>query len=396
MRTTDTKGRLGLATAALLALTSLTGCGELTIRTWIKVIESESTGSVRFNLPNARPFVMERIQGGFLATIVMDTTSIPAPIEGDLVIEEIKVAAAEAAPARGLFYICAWRNPNLPSEGAVFLDILGGQGNTQVTTNLRTTSGFAGGGVITDVTAETALTLEGDLLTAFLGAADSGSADGLFATRAPFEGESSIGGVPVIFSLDLGVTNDTTPPVFDEDHLYNCSFYWEPDQGTALYHGVNSKSSYLRAWPGDDPLAPRVISLEQIGAVPGETLRLDTIGEYAELPSLEDGNKRTMTAVFSSTSEIRGTGQRNRIPGAIDAGTDINTGSFLSCFLIFCSVQSSDIAQDFRVDPGASVVVPAGAKYLFVAPLPGSRKWADNSGFGFGVDVDPGPYPYEE
>jgi hypothetical protein len=396
MRTTDTKGRLGLAAAVLMALTTLTGCGELTIRTWIKVIESESTGSVRFDLPNTNPFILERIQGGFLATIVMDTTSIPAPLEGSLVIEQIKVAAAEAAPVRGIRWICAWRNPNLPSEGTVFLDILGGHGSTEVTTNLRTTSGIAGGGIITDVTAETALTLEGDLLTSFLGAAESGAADGLFATRAPFEGTSSIGGIPVIFSLDLGVTNDTSPPVFDEDHLYNCSWYWEPDQGTAVYHGVNSKSSYLRAWPGDSPLAPRVISLAELGAVPGETLHLDTIGEYAELPSLEDGSKTTMTAVFSSTNEIRGTGQRHRIPGAIDAGADINTGGFWSCFLIFCSFQSSDIAQDFRVDPGVSVVVPAGANYLFVAPLPGSRKWDDNSGFGFGVDADPGPYPYEE
>jgi hypothetical protein len=39
--------------------------------------------------------------------------------------------------------------------------------------------------------------------------------------------------------------------------------------------------------------------------------------------------------------------------------------------------------------------VPPGANYLFVAPLPPSRKWADNSGFGFGIEVDPGPYPYE-
>jgi hypothetical protein len=394
MRTTD-KGRLGLAAAALVALTTLTGCGELTIRTWIKVIEAESTGSVRFDTPNAQPFVLERIQGGFLATIVMDTTSIPAPLEGSLVIEEIKVAAAEQNP-RFLQYICAWRNPNLPSEGTVFLDILGGEGNTQVTTNLRTTSGFAGGGVITDVTAETELTLEGDLLTSFLGAAESGAADGLFATRAPFVGTSTIGGLGVIFSLDLGVTNDTSPPVFDEDHLYNCAFYWEPDQGTTVYHGINSKASYLRAWPGDKPVAPRVIDLVQIGAVPGETLRLDTIGEYAELPSLEDGNKRTMTAVFSSTNELKGTGTRFRIPGAIEAGADINTGGFTTCFLIFCSFNPSDIPQDFRVDPGLSVVVPAGAKYLFVAPLPGSRKWGDNSGFGFGVDADPGPYPYEE
>jgi hypothetical protein len=34
-----------------------------------------------------------------------------------------------------------------------------------------------------------------------------------------------------------------------------------------------------------------------------------------------------------------------------------------------------------------SVVVPAGAQYLFVSPLAPSQKWGDNSGFGFGVSV---------
>jgi hypothetical protein len=386
-----TTGRLALAAAALLALTTLTGCGELTIRTWIKVIENESTGFVKFDFPNAQPFPFERIQGGFLATIVMDTTTIPAPISGTITVEEIRVAALQPGPFQ---YICAWANPALPSTGTVTLDILGGHGSTSVTTNLRTLAGFTG--TTTDVTAPTELTLEGDLLTKFLGAAESGAADGLFETRAPFEGTSTAGGIPVIFNLDLGVTNDSTPPVFDADHLYNCSYYWEPDQGSALYHGVNSKSSYLRAWPGDKPLAPRVIALAELGdgVVPGDTLDLATIGEYAELAELKDGDHHEMTAVFSSTNELKGTGQRYRIPGAIDAGTDINTGGYLSCFLIFCSFQSSDIPQDFRVDPGTTVVVPNGANYLFVAPLPPSRKWADNSGFGLGLDVDAGPYVY--
>jgi len=380
--------RITLIGAALAALTGLTGCGELTIRTWVKVIENDSTGFVQ--VAGGTPLVLSQIQGGFLAKIVMDTTTIPAPLEGTLTLEEVRIAAIQQGP---LQYICAWANPALPSEGTVVLDLLGGTGSTVVNANLKTVAGF-GGGLVTAVSTSTELNLEGDLLTAFLGAAESGSADGLFATRAPFEGESVLAGLPVLFSLDLGVTNDTTPPVFGEDHAFLCSFYWE-EQGTTLYHGVNPKSSYLRAWPGDVPKPPRVIDLEAIGALPGETLQLATIGDFAELPSLEDGNNTRMTAVFSSTNVVKAPGQRYRIPGAINAGPDINTGGFLSCFLIFCSVQSSDIPEDFRVDPTRSVVVPAGAKYLFVAPLPPSRKWADNSGFGFGVDVDPGPYPYE-
>ena len=386
MQKTRTMGRLGLAAAALVALTTLTGCGELTIRTWVKVIESDSTGFVQIG---DGQFPFERIQGGFLAKVVVDTSTIPAPLDGTIEVEEIRLAAAEPSV---LDFVCAWQNPNLPSTGTVHMDILGGSGNTQLTTNLRTTTKF---GNITEISTPTELNLEGDLLNKFLGAAESGAADGLFATRAAFEGTSVLLGIPVVFSMDLGVTNDSTPPVIDEDLLYECAWYWEPDQGSALYHGVNAKSSYLRAWPGDEPSAPRVVSLAEIGALPGETIDLDTIGTFADGTTLEDGSKTTMTAVFSSTNEILGTSQRNRIPGAINAGTDINTGTFLSCFLIFCSVQSSDISQDFRVDPGLSIVVPPGANYLFVAPLPPSRKWADNSGFGFGIDVDPGPYPYD-
>jgi hypothetical protein len=372
-------GRLGLAAAALVALGTLTGCGELTIRTWVKVIEADSTGFVQIG---EGQFPFERIQGGFLAKVVVDTSTLPAPLDGTIEVEEIRLAAEEPSV---LDFVCAWQNPNLPSTGTVHMDILGGTGSTQLTTNLRTTTRF---GNVTEVSTPTSLNLEGDLLNKFLGAAESGAADGLFATRAAFEGTSVLLGIPVVFSMDLGVTNDSTPPVIDEDLLYECAWYWEPDQGSALFHGVNAKSSYLRAWPGDAPKAPRVISLADLGVAPGDTLHLDTIGTFADSTTLEDGTKTAMTAVFSSTSQILGTNQRNRIPGAIDAGTDINTGGYWSCFLIFCSFQSSDISQDFRVDPRTSVVVPAGANYLFVAPLAPSRKWADNSGFGFGVDAD--------
>jgi hypothetical protein len=345
--------RIAWAGLALAALTGLTGCGELTIRTWVKVIEADSTGYVLLDLPGSQPLPLTRIQGGILATIVMDTTTLPAPIEGTLTVEKIRLAASNAA----LSYVCAWANPELPSEGTVYLDVLGGHGSTEVTTNLRTFSGF--GQIVTELSTSTVLTLEGDLLTAFLGAAESGSADGLFATRAPFEGTSMLSGIPVIFSMDLAVTNESTPPVIYADHIAHCAHRWA-EQGTASYHGVNSKSSYLRAWPGDLPKPPRAIALSDLGVVPGDTLQLDTLGFYSNTTKLEDGNQQVMTAVFSSTNQVLASSQQKRIPGAIDAGTDINTGGFTKC-LILCSFVSSDIPQDFRVDPSTSVVVPAGA-----------------------------------
>ena len=104
----------------------------------------------------------------------------------------------------------------------------------------------------------------------------------------------------------------------------------------------------------------------------------------------------TATTASSPACSARATpcsrpSQRARIPGALDAGSDVGTKTYLECFLIFCTSKPSDIAQDFRIDPAVNVVVPAGAQYLFVAPLAPSQKWGDNSGFGFGVNVEVNP-----
>ena len=202
----------------------------------------------------------------------MDTTTIPAPIEGTLVVEEIRVAAAQPGP---LQYVCAWANPDLPSEGTVVLDILGRPGHrprwTRTCARPRASPAVAS---ITEVSTSTELNLEGDLLTAFLGAAESGAADGLFATRAPFQGTSS----PRRHPGDLHARprrhqRHDAAPASTTITSTTAASTWEPEQGTAHYHGVNSKASYLRAWPGDSPSAPRVIALADLGVGAGRHAR---------------------------------------------------------------------------------------------------------------------------
>ena len=92
--------------------------------------------------------------------------------------------------------------------------------------------------------------------------------------------------------------------------------------------------------------------------------------------------------MFSSTNVVKKDNQRNRIPGAIDAGTDLSTPPH---FLLLLPIPT-DIPQDFAVTNSPTVTVPAGAQYLIVGTVPGTPlKWGDNSGFGLGVSLTVNP-----
>ena len=60
----------GTIAASLLGAVAIlaTGCGELTIRTWVTVVEDEIGGSVSIDLGRTVPWVFDmlRIQGGLL------------------------------------------------------------------------------------------------------------------------------------------------------------------------------------------------------------------------------------------------------------------------------------------------------------------------------------------
>jgi len=134
---------------------------------------------------------------------------------------------------------------------------------------------------------------------------------------------------------------------------------------------------------------PLVIDLQEIGAEPGDTLRLNTVGTYAIIPLFKDGTEVKVGAVFSATDEILPGNQLFRIPGAIDAGPDINTWVSITCVFGTCTDHGGDdVYYDFPFAGGRDVVVPAGANYLFVAPIDGLRLYQDNSGMGFGVKVE--------
>jgi len=375
--------------ACVAALMS-TGCGRFTIRSWVKVIPATSGGTLTTDALAGAVFHIDRLQGGFLGTIVLDTRTLPGPVNGTVSVDDVRILGA----AEGVINtICIWKAPNVVSDGTINLDILGGSGSTTIDLNVRATAYIADllGVPPADISQSATFPLNGVGIAQLLNAAVTGSADGLFATSAEFVGNTVILDAPATFTLHLDVTNDSVAPVFDADLYPKCQPHFA-EAGFDLFYGVNSKGSYLLANGIDHPKPPTIIKLADLGATPGTPLKITRVGTWNELTELRDGNETKVGAVFSSTNEIKKDNQRNRIPGAIDAGTNVTTVAYLKCLIFpICTTVPTDIAQDFAVTNGATLTVPAGAQYLFVAPLSDAGIWGDNSGFGLGVSLEANP-----
>lgn len=366
------------------------GCGQLTIRTWVNVIEDESSGSL--NALSA-DYPITRFQGGFLTRIQVDTRQLPGPLEGTAVVEDVRVASVNEAFAGN---ICIWNDPDGSSGGPVVLDLLGGQNGGELFLDAKGQTRLSEFFGLPPSDFEESLPLDlgsGLSLSGFLGALDSGSLDGLIATTIPLVTSATIGGFPVTVAASLRVTSTASPPLFDADLADFCGPYFA-QQGPGLFVGVNPKSSFLLAnQEGDDaPAAPAVIDLESFGIAAGDTLSLARVGTFSSEGLLRDGIRTRLLGVFSATDVVLPDDASHRVPDAIDAGTNVFTSGYLQCFLIFCTIADTDIPEDFEIDPTVEVVVPDGAQYLIVAPYDDSdHYWSDNSGFGLGVDVAVAP-----
>ena len=67
------------------------------------------------------------------------------------------------------------------------------------------------------------------------------------------------------------------------------------------------------------------------------------------------------------------------------------TGLVKRCVFLFCTLQSTDVPQDFAVTAKpTTVTVPSNATHLVVTAAPGTSfpYYKDNSGFGFGVSLE--------
>ena len=371
--------------ACALAL-SATGCGKLTIRSWIKVITDESSGTLSSDLLGGVPVPLSRLSGGFLGAIQLDTRTLPGPVDGTINVDVVRIAADTFPSIIGK--VCIWGNPATPSTGTAHLDILGGTGSTTVTLNLKATAGLSDtlGIPPVEISQSAEFPLNGVGLTQLLNASSSGSGDGLFNTSASFIGETVLLGAPAAFNLDIQVTNEGKPPLFDADLLASCGPHFN-EQSRAAFYSVNSKASYLLASGSDEPAPPTIIPLADLGAHPGDKLKVERVGTYDDILELKDGNATKLGALFSATNVVKKDSTRNRIPGAIDAGTDFSTPPH---WLLLLPIPT-DISQDFAVTNSPTVTIPAGANFLILGTVPDSMKWGDNSGFGLGVNVTVNP-----
>jgi len=383
--------RAAVAVIGLMASLSL-GCGEMTTRTWITIVEEESGGSVTL-IPAAAPpaeFDMVRLQGGFLAEVTINLGDLPNPMNGQIHLADVRIAGE----VEGLVgTLCTWNDPEGFSGGPLVVDIFGGSAESSMFLDAYALSGVQQAFGLPPVEFEQEIDFDiGSAfdMVKFAEAFLTGSADGLFATESTIASSMNMLGIDAIFEMNTRVTNGGVPPVFDADLAAVCGPQFAT-QGVGDDHVeiMNVKSSYLRHAGKDRPNDPKVIPLAELGFAPGDVIRISTVGTYAPTIALADGLETKLGAVFSATDEILPSGQLFRIPGAIEAGANINTWPSIVCFFGVCDDKGGDdILVDFRVDPQVTITVPAGANYLVVAPIDGFRFYGDNTSLGFGVRIE--------
>ena len=390
------RSALGALAIAAVAL-GTTGCGTLTIRTWVLVDEENSGGFFVFN--GGTPADIGRLQGGILTQVAVPTNDLDGIVNGTIALEDVRIAGEMSVFGFPIGPMCTWANPEGASIGTLTIDLFGDTTGSELFLDAKamTPLNAALGPIPFAQPVDFDLAGAMDLDTA-LGAFATGEVDGLFESTFGINSSTEIGGLTADFALNVAIVSGSLPPLFDEDLVAYCGDFFA-EQGPSVFYGISAKSSYHRQFGTDQKLDPVVIPLEEIGALPGDVVKIVPRGSYSMLFALKDGPARTVGAVFSETDEYRAGHLVNRIPGAIDGvktsgganATDLRTwptgfwwfGSWITI------PGGNDIPQDFRIEgAGIEVVVPEGANYLFLGAMDWLRIWNDNVGLGFGVDVE--------
>jgi hypothetical protein len=132
---------------------------------------------------------------------------------------------------------------------------------------------------------------------------------------------------------------------------------------------IDPKSTYYRTNQDPGATLPLVISLPTVNIFPGDLLRIEQQGAFDRGVLYQDDYSTTV-GVFSFDSTILDASQHPRVPAAI-AAIDPTTGgpppAFISSNTYYGNL-TTDIPQDFRIDPSILVQIPPYASYLIVAP----------------------------
>jgi hypothetical protein len=161
----------------------------------------------------------------------------------------------------------------------------------------------------------------------------------------------------------------------------------------AVIISIDPSETFLHT-DGVDTGAPSTpIDLGALGFSSGDVIQLRIVGDFQYCPHAAHCGPEShfgSSVVFSSSTTILDRNLLNRVPGAIEAGADVVTGT------TFFDGEATDIPQDFFVSSFFAVFVeiPVGATYLFVTPI--DSHWADNhedDGGNYGVSIEAVPEP---
>ncbi|QNN22864.1 PEP-CTERM sorting domain-containing protein [Planctomycetales bacterium ZRK34] len=168
------------------------------------------------------------------------------------------------------------------------------------------------------------------------------------------------------------------------------------DPAATYTHTLNPASPGTGGAYNDSAPNSTSVDLAAMGITPGQLIRLTRLGAYQSQGAANpaEDNKLSLIAVFSSSSTISSDHTLlNRIPGAIDAGTDFVTNNNA------ISGESSDITEDFLVASAdgtqtfIEIIVPTGGAFLYFAV--NDSYWADNKDpvddFGASITLLPEP-----
>lgn len=123
---------------------------------------------------------------------------------------------------------------------------------------------------------------------------------------------------------------------------------------------LDSRQAFLHVDSLDTAQPAPALPLAAYGLAPGQTVRMAAVGDFDNGPGGDQFYAQL--AVFSSSPILLGQAERYRVPGALGVGRNAVTGPTEP------SGEPMDIPEDFYVIHGDTVVIPAGATHLFVAP----------------------------
>jgi hypothetical protein len=130
---------------------------------------------------------------------------------------------------------------------------------------------------------------------------------------------------------------------------------------------VPVRGAYLYVDPQDNSgvESPGIADLQSNGISDGDTIQISFEGTVDQYGATDYHTLEYLIGVFSSTNQLLSVSEADRVPGAIDAGEDFDTGQ------TWFSHENTDIPEDFQITPstGFSIQVPQNAKYLFMSML---------------------------